>query len=81
MRRETIRRRLAAGLLPRDRPAPGRFVRLSMRSGVSEGAVCSGCEAAIKPGEMMIDYTYPTGLVVCFHEECREIWEAERHRA
>lgn len=82
MRRAKIRAKLDRGELPKDLPNVSGFGRMTgIRFGVSEGTLCSACDARIKQGEMMVDYTYASGRVLCFHEECRLILEEERLRA
>jgi CheY-like chemotaxis protein/AraC-like DNA-binding protein len=84
VRRARVRERLRAGRLPRHLPpqlgiARGRFAS-RRRSGVSEGTRCAGCDEAIKQGDLMCDYTYPSGDVIAFHDECDRIWDEERTR-
>lgn len=74
--------KLRAGDLPKHSPRPERLGPVTRRRvGVSEGTRCSGCDAAIKQGETMVDHTYSTGRVICFHESCEQIWDEERTRA
>lgn len=82
-RRARIRHKLEAGELPSSEPDGG--LRLSSllamgatRQGVSEGTICSGCDDPIKAGETMVDYSYQSGRVVCFHEECERFWKEAR---
>lgn len=84
-RRALIRAKLIEGRLPRHLPAGSRQAPRDpvpgMRTGPSAGAVCSGCEDPIPPGEVMVDYTYRDGRVVVFHDECEMLWEEERWRS
>jgi hypothetical protein len=80
-RTQRIRAKLEAGALPRDLPPqvlPRDTILPRIRMGVSSGAVCSGCDEPIGPGETMCDYSYPDGLVLRFHGECEGLWEKHR---
>lgn len=78
MRRERIRARLERGELPRDPAVAGFGAVTTVRFGISGGGTCSACEEPIAPGEAMAEYTFASGRVLSFHEECRRLWEAER---
>jgi AraC-like DNA-binding protein len=78
--RGKIRDKLAAGELPVVPPPAtdlGQFIP-RIRSGVSQGSVCAACAEPIKPGDLMTDYTYPSGLVFGLHLSCRCLWDEER---
>src|SRR5262249_2717187 len=82
-RHARIRQKLMTGELPSTEPDAG--LRLSSflfagaaRKGVSEGTACSACDEPIKPGEMMVDFSYMSGRVLCFHEDCATFWNDQR---
>jgi len=82
-RHARIRQKLVTGELPSTEPDAG--LRLSSflfagagRKGVSEGTACSGCDDPIKAGEMMVDFSYVSGRVLCFHEDCGAFWNDQR---
>jgi hypothetical protein len=71
---EIVRKKLDAGVLPRDQP-------LKVWAGIGSGKRCSACETPIPHSrtEYEAEY-YDARPAIRFHAGCYETWEAERSR-
>jgi hypothetical protein len=67
-----IRQKLAAGVLP-----TGRMMRTWR--GLGNRTPCHACAEVLAWDDLMIEGFTPTGVVMRFHTECFELWDAERH--
>ncbi len=79
---QTIRERMAAGILPRVIPpltAPGRPTAPTghINADTSIGVVtCAACDTR----GAQVAYRFPDGRIVRFHGRCHRIWEDECRR-
>ena len=70
---ETIRHKLATGVLPARGP-------VEVRLGHGQGKPCSACEGRILHSQPEYEVEDRTGFTVRFHLGCFGLWEAERGR-
>ena len=69
-----IREKLQDGRLPRDSS-------LRARGSPGDGATCDACGAIITADQVMMEVGPLTGekRSLCFHADCFQLWNAERH--
>jgi len=72
--RLVIRTKLTDGRLPRD-SSPG------ARGSPGDGATCDACGEIITADQVMMEVGPLTGEKgsLCFHADCFQLWNAERH--
>lgn len=68
---DAIQGKLAAGLLPRDRPA-------KMWVGFGSGKACDACEQPITTREREYEFDPPGLGTIRLHAECLAMWHIER---
>jgi hypothetical protein len=66
-----IRAKVAAGLLPRDRPQ-------KIWVGPGSGKACDGCELPITSGQREYEFDVPGGRTIRLHADCVALWHVER---
>ena len=66
-----IQAKIAAGLLPRDRPK-------MVWVGRGSGKACDGCEQVITRQHREISFDPPSSAVTRLHYDCMQLWDIER---
>jgi hypothetical protein len=66
-----IRAKVAAGLLPKDRPP-------KMWVGPGAEKPCDGCDLPITKDHREYEFDSPAGRTMRFHQACLELWQAAR---
>ena len=66
-----IEAKVAAGLLPRDRPG-------MMWVGAGSGKACDGCEHSITQDQREYEFDAPAWPTTRLHQDCLELWQAAR---
>jgi len=70
---ETVRAKMGAGALPRDRPD-------KIVAGHGEMAPCSACDTAILPAQVEWSFRDRGAVTYRFHLGCYALWEVELHK-
>ena len=66
-----IQAKIAAGLLPRERPKP-------VRVGRGSGKACDACEQPITRQHREIEFDPPGSATIRLHYDCMQQWDIER---
>jgi hypothetical protein len=74
-RREAVRRALASGTVPRERP-----VKVWAGNG-SGKSVCVVCERTLTPRDVEYELEFESRQSVTFDRHCHAVWEQERAQA
>lgn len=74
VRQLTIRQRLGAGLLPRERT-------IVLWQGQGFGQICDGCDSPIPTAQTMWLLCADDWRAIRLHAECFVLWEGERGTA
>jgi hypothetical protein len=70
---ETVRAKIRAGALPRDRPD-------KIFAGHGETVPCSACDTAILPAQVEWSFRNRGAATYRFHLGCYALWEVELHK-
>jgi hypothetical protein len=66
-----VRHRIAAGILPTDKPK-------KMWVGKGTGKSCDACDLVVTPADVEYETDFTDGRTVRFHQPCLAVWHEER---